>query len=240
MCHCYNERNKMTKKERQQQYENKIFEGNNGEKFKVLNYFDSRNVHIEFIKTHNKKLVTARNIDVGTIRDTTEIHKEWYRTIFISNNGDEFKIVSYNNKYDVDIKFIKTGTLSNVHKRNIDSGAVKDVYGITVFGQGSFGCPNKNIAYYKKAYNTWTHMMGRCYDVTNNRYEEDKEVSDKWKCFEYFLDDIPNLIGFDQWLDNDNIHLDKDLLGNSKLYGPDTCIFLTSKENSNERSSRRN
>jgi hypothetical protein len=71
--------------------------------------------------------------------------------------------------------------------------------------------------YYRK----WFNMIRRCYD-TNYLYRhtyQDVSVCDDWLTFSNFR----------SWMmgqDWENKALDKDLLGDGKLYSPNTCCFL--------------
>ena len=86
-------------------------------------------------------------------------------------------------------------------------------------------------------YNIWKSMIRRCYCKKHIRYNNYKntEVCERWKCFEYFLQDIPKIDGFDK--DKFNKHLlqlDKDFKQKgkiNKIYSVDTCIWLDKKVN---------
>ena len=62
-------------------------------------------------------------------------------------------------------------------------------------------------------------------------------VCDRWHCFEYFLEDLPLIDGYNNWLNNRRVyHLDKDLkqIGkpyNEKVYSLETCCFLHRSDN---------
>lgn len=79
-----------------------------------------------------------------------------------------------------------------------------------------------------KSYQTWRNMIARCYcKNTRGRYKtyEDCEVCEEWKHFS----------NFKEWFDRNYIagyDLDKDLLHqDSKIYSPETCIFIPHKIN---------
>ena len=77
-------------------------------------------------------------------------------------------------------------------------------------------------------YKTWTNMLKRCYSVkTQERQPTYKgcSVSDEWLTFSMFK----NWMEKQDWQDN---QLDKDLLfeGN-KVYGSDTCVFVSGMVN---------
>jgi len=73
-------------------------------------------------------------------------------------------------------------------------------------------------------YMSWRDMMCRCYsEKYQKRYPAYKgcEVCEEWKTF----------MAFRSWMaeqDWQGKQLDKDFLGNGKLYAPDTCVFIPS------------
>ena len=78
-------------------------------------------------------------------------------------------------------------------------------------------------------YSRWYHILRRCYDKKFHQYNpcyKNCYVADEWKLFSNFKLWMES----QDWKGNE---LDKDLLipGN-KIYGPDTCIFVSHKVNS--------
>ena len=77
-------------------------------------------------------------------------------------------------------------------------------------------------------YKTWKNMLQRCYDEKlQQKYPSYKgcQVSDEWLKFENFA----------KWYESNyknQYQLDKDILGNGKLYSKDTCCFIPNKINS--------
>jgi hypothetical protein len=74
-------------------------------------------------------------------------------------------------------------------------------------------------------------MLKRCYcEKHQERYPTYRgcEASDNFKDFQYFAKWCGSQIGFNL----DNYQLDKDLLGNGKLYSENTCCFIPIKLNS--------
>lgn len=72
--------------------------------------------------------------------------------------------------------------------------------------------------YYKR----WSGMLKRCYSeryLTINETYKECEVCEEWKFF----------TNFKAWMEKqdwDEKELDKDILGDGKLYSPDNCIFI--------------
>ena len=76
---------------------------------------------------------------------------------------------------------------------------------------------------------SWKNMLRRCYKGSGRyvQYYIDCNVSDEWFDFGVFKEWYENQIGFGL-----NYELDKDLLGDGKLYSPDTCCLLPHSINS--------
>jgi hypothetical protein len=95
------------------------------------------------------------------------------------------------------------------------------VYKVGIYSKGKYDAKSN-------CYRTWKNMLQRCYDEKlHGRYPTYKgcKVSDEWIYFENFV----------KWYDQnyiDGYQLDKDILGDGKLYSKDTCCFLPNKINS--------
>lgn len=150
------------------------------------------------------------------------------------NCGEEAKIIRYNSTRDIDIMFIRTGeVIKNVGYSNFIRGNIKSIYTKSVYGVGFIGDSTayNNDGSLKRSYDVWHSMLRRCYDEKHRfrtmTYEE-CIVCDEWHCF----------ATFEKWYNenyyevrNENMQLDKDLLGNSKIYSPKTCVFIPKKIN---------
>ena len=140
-------------------------------------------------------------------------YKDCVGKVCKSLNSGNFKIVKYNDAYNVEIQFLKTGFETSATLGNIRNGKVKDSYSPSVYGVGILGTkyPSKVNGVLTKEYVLWRGMLKRCYsDVYKKRYPtyEGCKVSNKFKNYEYFYEWYHKQIGFDVkgW------HLDKDLL----------------------------
>ena len=145
-----------------------------------------------------------------------------------SLNSGDFKIVKYNDAYNVDVQFLKTGFKTSVQLINIKSGSIKDSYLPSVYGVGIVGAkyPTKVNDVKTKEYELWTSMLERCYSDTYKKQRPTYigcEVSDNFKRYEYFYEWCNEQIGFG----NEGWQLDKDLLirGN-KIYSESACVFI--------------
>lgn len=88
-----------------------------------------------------------------------------------------------------------------------------------------------------KLYSLWKTMKARCYQPKNQNY--------KWYggsgvtvCSEWLNDPV----AFVKWCKENGwkpgLELDKDILGNGLIYSPETCCFVTHKENCQNRRKR--
>ena len=160
-------------------------------------------------------------------------YKDCVGKVFKSLNSGDFKIVKYNDSYNVEIQFLKTGYETVARLGHIKSGGVKDPYSPSVYGVGITGTkyPSRVNGVLTKEYDLWTGMLRRCYsDALKKKYPTyiDCEVSDKFKSYEYFYEWCHKQIGFN----SKDWQLDKDLLvKGSKVYSENTCVFIPQEIN---------
>ena len=138
----------------------------------------------------------------------------------------------------VEIEFLETGAKAIVRYDCAVRGNVRDRYKKTMCGVACIG----NASSYHQAYNMWESMIHRCYDknyISYSRYgAKGVRVCDKWLCFEYFLEDLPLIDGYENWLKYPGEYaFDKDYkqMGTGKeqmVYSLETCCFIPRSENS--------
>ena len=162
---------------------------------------------------------------VQFIDRTGEINVNKYNTIMT--------IVEYNSSRDVIVEF-QDEYKYRVHTsyKNFKNGTVRNVYDRSVYNIGMFGEGKYDRVNYLKLYNTWQHMLRRCYDP----YTLNNDMS----YIDCFVDErFHNLQDFGEWFEenyyevNDEMMcLDKDILyKNNKIYSPETCIFVPERIN---------
>lgn len=102
-----------------------------------------------------------------------------------------------------------------------------------IYGKGINDCGMKDS---KKEYNTWRHMIQRCY---SEKYQVNRptykgcSVCDEWLYFSNFKKWYKENYRFDLDEMGIKLELDKDLLSKeNKIYSPETCIFIPQKVNS--------
>ena len=161
-------------------------------------------------------------------------YKDCVGKVCKSLNSGNFKILKYNDTYNVDVQFLKTGFETVARLWDIKNGLIKDPYSPSVYGIGILGTkyPISVNGVQTKEYELWTHMLERCYSDTYKKKRptyEGCEMSDNFKSYEYFYEWCNKQIGFN----NKGWHLDKDLLvkGN-KVYNENVCVFLPQEINS--------
>ena len=160
-------------------------------------------------------------------------YKDCVGKVCKSKSSGDFKIVKYNNARDVQIQFLNTGYETVAKLNHIKSGCIKDPYVQSVYAIGIIGTkyPVSEGCKDTKEYTLWKNMLQRCYSEVYKKKQptyEGCEVSDNFKCYEYFYGWCHSQIGFG----NGGWYLDKDLLikGN-KVYSESTCVFLPQEIN---------
>ena len=158
--------------------------------------------------------------------------------VFKSKSSGDFKVLKYNDSYNVGIQFLKTGYETIVQLTNVRNGYIKDPYLPSVYGVGILGTkyPSKVSGVTTKEYVPWCSMLKRCYSDSykkKNPTYKDCEVSENFKSYEYFYEWCHKQVGFGNDGNGNPFHLDKDLLikGN-KVYSENTCVFIPSEINS--------
>lgn len=165
-----------------------------------------------------------------------------YDKIYQSNNFGPFKILEDINipgeKRKAKVMFLDTGAIKTVDYYSALCGNIRDDYRKTMHGVACKG----NASSYHPAYNMWESMINRCYNPNSQRYSsygaKGVTVCDKWLCFEYFLEDLPLIDGYENWLRYPGEYaLDKDYkqMGTGKeqmIYSLETCCFIPRSENS--------
>lgn len=133
------------------------------------------------------------------------------------------------------IQFLTTGYIKNYRMDKIKNGKVKDPYypiirNICCIGDVKLN--NENKPYYI----IWKGIVDRCYNEKNDNYKyygaKGVRLSNTWKCFEYFYNDIKELKNFDLKEKFFNKYqLDKDIKGNGLLYSKNTCVWAFINDN---------
>ena len=165
---------------------------------------------------------------------------------YTNKNGEKFKVVKYSDKRSksgnrfVVISFLDNGYTYDVDPVQIKRGTVKNIYAKGIYGIASIG--NVKMVKYKRAYNIWHKVIGRCYHKQCRAYRHygarGVSVCDEWLVFENFIKDYPLIDGYDEELfEASLLVLDKDLKQSTtstcnKVYSKDTCTWMSLSINS--------
>ncbi|AUO79426.1 hypothetical protein BSP10_023 [Bacillus phage BSP10] len=149
------------------------------------------------------------------------IEDELIGRTFCNNNGQEYQVLYVSGKKSNSTKLFRI--------RFIATGYERDV----------------KMVDHKREYTVWSGMLERCYDSSCERYKDyggaGVTVCDRWHSFENFLEDLPNIEGYDEELfKQSKIFIDKDIKQknspkNKKVYSPDTCCFVSRQVNNANR-----
>ena len=152
-----------------------------------------------------------------------------------SNNYGLMEIIEYNGALDIKVKF-KTGSVIKACYGAFKKGKVKDplfpsIYGVCCVGIGKYKptIDNKITIIYQ----TWQHMIQRCYDpyyINKQLTYQNATVCKSWLNFQnfakWFIENYYKIPG-------EKVHIDKDIIkkGN-KIYAPEFCSFVPQPINS--------
>lgn len=153
--------------------------------------------------------------------------------------GGKMTIIEYIDSSHVVVQFdrgFKEGWITTTQYANFKAGRVKNLYAPTVYFAGCIGegkyKPNDGHGHPSKQYETWRHMLERCYSPY---YQKRKPTYHN--CFVFM--EWCTFQNFAEWFDEnyyevegETMCLDKDILiSGNKLYQPDRCIFVPNKIN---------
>ena len=216
----------------------------NGLEYTIVDYLGDYKYKIKFIKSGYMTDISLRSITSGRIRDyydnplkrdTIEVGKE-----YISTTGSKF-IVLKNIYPKYIVLFTETGNIDIFDRSPVRRLEIKDKWAPSVYGIGIVGIKNPK-KYHKQEYLVWRSMIRRCYYQDDWAYQyygaKGVSVCKRWLVFKYFLEDLPNIPGYNHFLFQiGRLNLDKDLLQlelsyNNMIYSPETCMFLCPEINS--------
>ena len=154
--------------------------------------------------------------------------------IYCTVKSGDLEIIGKLKNRKVKVRFVDTGLELYAGYANILSGKVKDKLKPSVFGVGFIGAGNysaRDNSGSTRVYQTWHGIIERSYSEEfqkNNHTYKGCTVCDEWHNFQNFA----------KWFDDNypcddlRYELDKDIkIDGNKIYSPDTCLFVTKKEN---------
>ena len=201
----------------------------------------NRKVKIQFLNTGNIRELALSNVRSGRVKDVDKPKID--NEVHMSNNYGPFVFVEecgYDNTRHAlaKIRFLNTNSECIVTISHAYEGKVKDNFARIIYGVGYLGNVPDNISS-TKAYSVWREMLRRCYSSESSKYNfyggSGVTVDERWHRLEYFLEDLPSLPGYNEWL-NGGYELDKDTLQQGvpphlKVYSKYTCCFIPKRDN---------
>ena len=225
----------------------------------------SRRYKIKFLDTGYESKAYLGNIRKGAVVDYTiknALGKYRVGQIITAEDGRQAKILDIEKiprksrpnhaRTMLHIEVLNTGFKTKCtpdHLIRNGKFLIKDYYAPTVQGVGALGdiegilktCGGKIRDC--KEYRLWEGIMSRCYQkdyLTKNRGYEFAEVSDRWKRFDYFYEDVQKVKGYDLWKEYHRLNptikniyeFDKDtIVPGNKIYSLETVRFIHKKFN---------
>ncbi len=219
-------------------YDGIEYTNNHGDKYIVVQYIDARNVKVRFVESGYEMWTESYKFKKGTIKDITMTERKMLGKTFKNLANREFKVIEYIDRQNIIIEFVKSPRKMKTTIDKILTRDIKHPMEISLYGVACLGQPNKDIKQYTRKYDTWRNMLNRVY---GEQTYTGVEVCTRWKCFEYFLEDIIKLDGYNEWLEKPSWQLDKDIkLGYMKIYSSEHCMFVSREDNIREMVGRRN
>ncbi len=152
---------------------------------------------------------------------------------FFEVNDGQLELIQYNGNKRVLVRFVESGYTGFTTMMNIKAGEVKDRLKPTVCGVGYVGdgCPVKGEER-RKLYLVWRNMLIRLTDRIKFPTYANVEICPSWYCFSNFANDVITLPGYERFMSERDISLDKDILsGERKRYSRETCQWISKADN---------
>jgi len=152
---------------------------------------------------------------------------------FFEVNDGLIEVIQYNSNKRVLVRFCESGYTTFCTMINIRAKQVKDKFKKTVCGVGYIGdgCTVKGDER-AKLYHVWRNMLVRLTDRVKFPTYATVELDPSWYCFSNFANDVIKLPGYERFMTEKEISLDKDILsGERKRYSPETCQWISKGDN---------
>ena len=228
-----------------------------GDEFEVIGYAGKRKkAHmytVKFKESGSEKDFEKASIQKCLIRDPIRSSDYSMKNFEgVNTQGEKFKVLGLayikdgNKLYNV--QFEDTGYVGQFYKQYIIKGKIKDIYYPSFLGVACIGNVQSTAedSPCRNEYVLWCGMINRCYNVNHKSYinygAKGVTVCERWRCFEYFLEDIVLVENYDKWKANHTLyHLDKDKKQQdveNKVYSLETCQFISVRDNTLDRNIR--
>lgn len=223
------------------------FKSNNCGTFEVVEYVDTvykcDRYRIRFLETGFETVSYITNIRRGEITDKKKKNDYSTGKVIINDFGQKALVLSTAKQHRrkiLYIEFITTGYKTQCTSDNFRRGKTKDYLLPTVCGVGKLGYINIQDLKSSPEYTIWSGMIERCHTGNKGLSYEDKFVCERWKRFDYFLEDLPKIENYMLWKEHKNknpnkiniYELDKDTkYSDNKEYSLENCRFVHMKHN---------
>ncbi|WP_034455789.1 hypothetical protein [Buttiauxella noackiae] len=153
---------------------------------------------------------------------------------FYEVNDGLIEVISYNGNKRVLVRFVASGYSTVTTMVNIRNRQVKDKYKPTVCGVGYVG---EGILVRgeerRKLYMVWRNMIIRLTDKVNFPTYAAVTVDPRWYCFAEFVHDVITLPGYERFMTERDLSLDKDIRNptSPKRYCKENCQWISKAEN---------
>jgi len=149
---------------------------------------------------------------------------------FKNNHGDWFTVIEIKNLRKITVVFDDDPENCRIKtKQHIQEGRVLNKNKPAMWGVGFIGYGEHSSRNQKVAYSAWSNMITRCY------WEDYKDYSNYGGRGVYVTKQWHNFQNFCSWFlcnSTEGFEMDKDLKGKtSKVYSPDTVVFLPPRVN---------
>lgn len=159
--------------------------------------------------------------------------KQHQGALFEVNDG-LIEIILYNGNKRVMVRFVESGYTTWTTMINIKNKQVKDRFKPTVCGVGYVGdgCLVKGEER-RKLYMVWRNMLIRLTDKINFPTYATVQIDPSWYCFSNFANDVITLPGYQYFMSQKDLSLDKDTRNpaSPKNYCKENCQWISKAEN---------
>lgn len=213
-------------------YKDTIYKTNQGYYIKILKYFNSANVFVEFLNTKYKYTTntTIDHIKSGKIGYPYHYKELYENTVWKTNEGYDIKILEYVDRNNIKIIFIYNNIiLEKCRLDHIRDGKIKNPYHKNAYG-GYIGIGKyTSTGIYENIYSCWYSMLQRT--IKDPAYEN-VYICQEWYNYQNFAEWYYSKISllnpeFDYELDKDIKQIEKI----QKYYGPNTCCLVPKELN---------
>ena len=162
---------------------------------------------------------------------------------YVNREGSKYQIIAKAAAPRYWVCRFGSGFITTAKETNILYGKVKDHMHHSVYGVGFLGAKitKPKGSFERQVYDLWANMLRRVYGGYSDHWDgkyDDVEVCPSWHNYCVFREDIKDLPGYEAWVKDSRMCLDKDLAGH-RLYSKATCQFISNAENLSEASLRR-